>query len=516
MSDSVDAIVIGGGIAGMVYATQLVDLAGARPVRVRILSKAPVQVSNSFAAQGGVAAVMRKGDSFEQHVQDTLTVGAGRNDPEVVRLVVKEGPTLIRGLIGIGAHFDANAKGELDLAREGGHSTARVVHHRDSTGEELVRVLHKRITGTAGIEVMDGQRAIDLLVEGEGDQRRCIGVRAVDLRTGDVIDHFAPNVVLATGGIGQLYEHTTNPPTATGDGIAMAIRAGVPVRDMAFVQFHPTALYTGKRGQAGLISEAVRGAGARLRGADKRPLMPGVHPMGDLAPRNIVARAIHHEMSLHDVPHVWLDASPIGIERFTHEFPGIARQCSALGLLPGKDLLPVMPAAHYVCGGVRTDDRGRTPLPGLFALGECASSGMHGADRLASNSLLEALVIPKRAAQATLEHRSSCPASPSRLHLSDHLVKRSLGIIPRAMNALTHAMTRNVGIVRNAKGLENALRVINCIERQLDPIWKRRRWSPGLMDLRDLLVVGRSIAESALSEPKSVGAHYLEDVPVMT
>ncbi len=516
MRESVDAIVIGGGIAGMVYATQLVDLAGARPVRVRILSKAPVQVSNSFAAQGGVAAVMRKEDSFEQHVKDTLSVGAGRNDPKVVRLVVKEGPKLIRGLIGIGAHFDADAKGELDLAREGGHSTARVVHHRDSTGEELVRVLHKRVTEIAGIELLDGQRAIDLLLDGEGDQRRCIGVRAVDLRTGDVIDHFAPNVVLATGGIGQLYEHTTNPLTATGDGIAMAIRAGVPVRDMAFMQFHPTALYTGKRGQAGLISEAVRGAGARLRGADKRPLMTGVHPMGDLAPRNIVARAIHHEMILHDVPHVWLDASPIGSPRFAHEFPGIARQCKALGLLPGKDLLPVMPAAHYLCGGVRTDDRGRTPLPGLFALGECASSGMHGADRLASNSLLEALVIPKRAAQATLSQRSIGPSSSSRPFASAQLVNRAMVLVPRAMNALTHAMTQNVGIVRNAKGLENALRVINCIERQVAPVWKRRRWSKGLMDLRDLLVVGRSIAEDALREAESAGAHYMEDqrVPV--
>lgn len=514
MSERVDVIVVGGGIAGMVYATQLVDLAKGKPVRVRILSKAPVEVSSSYAAQGGVAAVMRESDSFEQHVKDTLTVGAGRNDADVVRLVVREGPELIRGLVGIGAHFDANAKGELDLAREGGHSTARVVHHRDRTGEEIVRVLHQRVAETPGIDVMEGQRAIDLLVEGEGEQRRCIGVRAVDLRTGDVLDHFSPNVALATGGIGQLYEHTTNPPTATGDGIAMAIRAGVPVRDMAFVQFHPTALYTGKRGQASLISEAVRGAGARLLGADKKPLMTGMHPMGDLAPRNIVARVIHREMMLRHVPHVWLDASPIGIQRFTHEFPGIARACRALGLLPGKDPLPVMPAAHYLCGGIHTDDRGRTALPGLFALGECASSGLHGADRLASNSLLEALVIPKRAAQATIDGGSAVPPAPSHIHVSDQLAKRAVEIIPRAMSAHTHAMTLNVGIVRNAQGLENALRVMNCIERQVEPIWKRRRWSVGLMDLRDLLVVGRSIAEGALHEPKSVGAHCMEEVPV--
>lgn len=509
MDAQLDAIVVGGGIAGMVYATQLVDLAQGRPVRVRVLSKAPVQVSSSFAAQGGVAAVMRTEDSVEQHVRDTLTVGAGRNDPAVVRLVVSEGPALIRGLIGIGARFDANADGELDLAREGGHSAARVVHHRDRTGEEIVRVLHQRMTNTPGIEVMDGQRAIDLLVDGEGDQRRCIGVRAVDMRTGEVVDHFATHVILATGGAGNLYEHTTNPPTATGDGIAMAIRADVPVRDMAFVQFHPTALYAKKSGRVSLISEAVRGAGARLRGADKRPLMTGLHPMGDLAPRNIVARAIHHEMQQHAMPHVWLDASPIGSHRFAAEFPGIARDCAAIGLVPGRDLLPVMPAAHYLCGGVRTDDRGRTALAGLYALGECASSGLHGADRLASNSLLEALVIPKRAAQATLCEGLMAVPVPSRIQRTNQLASRTLELIPRAMATLTHTMTMHVSIVRTEEGLHQALREINHLDRQVRASWQRRRWSADMMDLRDLLTVARSVTASALAEPDSIGAHFI-------
>lgn len=511
MRTPLNVIVVGGGIAGMAYATQLADQAGKRPVRIRILSKASVQVSNSYQAQGGVAAVMRGEDSFADHVRDTLAVGGGRNDAEVVRLVVQEGPAMIRGLIGLGVHFDKEPGGALELAREGGHSTARVVHHRDRTGEEIVRVLQQRVQATAAISVVPDQRAIDLITAGEGATRRCIGVRAVDLRSGDITEHFAHAVVLATGGAGQLYEHTTNPPGATGDGIAMGIRAGACTRDMAFVQFHPTALFSGRRGTANLISEAVRGAGARLLGADKQPLMAGIHPMGDLAPRHVVARAIHREMVRAGVDHVWLDAGPIGIQRFTHEFPGIAEQCRDTGLLPGRDLLPVMPAAHYMCGGLFTDDRGHTSIHGLFALGECAGSGLHGADRLASNSLLEALVIPKRAAEATWETPCAQAVPAPRTIAQHRLAKRPVEIVGRAMTALTHAMTMHVGIIRHTKGLESALRVINCIERQVEPIWKRRRWTPGLMDLRDLLVVARSVTDAALHEPVSVGAHYLED-----
>ena len=511
MSSTLDVIVVGGGIAGMTYATQKADKARRREVRIRILSKAAVQVSSSFHAQGGVAAVMRAEDSFEDHVRDTLTVGEGRNDADVVRLVVKQGPTMIRGLIGLGAHFDKDRGGALQLAREGGHSAARVVHHRDRTGEEIVRVLQQRVRDTPVIELVMDQRVLDLLTEGDGAHRRCIGVRTVDLRTGDVIEHFAHAVVLATGGAGRSFEHTTNPPGATGDGVAMGIRAGALTRDMAFVQFHPTALFTGERGTVSLISEAVRGAGARLLTVDGRPLMAGIHPMGDLAPRNVVARAIHREMMHTGARYVHLDVSPIGVERFSSEFPGIAADCRDAGLLPGRDLLPVMPAAHYLCGGLRTDSRGRTSIHGLYALGECACSGLHGADRLASNSLLEALVIPERAAEATwatpVEHAPSSSCTVAR----DRLVKRPVEIVGRAMAALTHAMSMHVGIVRSRQGLESALRVINCIDRQVRPIWIRRRWSPELLDLRDLLEVARAMIGAALDEPVSVGSHYVEE-----
>ena len=514
MSAPLEVIVVGGGIAGMAYATQLVDLAKRSPVHVRVLSKAPVQVSNSYAAQGGVAAVMRADDSFAQHVQDTLQVGAGRNDPHVVRLVIREGPALIRGLIGLGAEFDADPQGELQLAREGGHSTARVVHHRDSTGEEIVRVLQQRMRSSAAIEVIEDQRVIDLLVEELDGTRRCIGVRSLDMRGGDLVDMHADVVVLATGGAGQVYQHTTNPATATGDGIAMAIRADVPVRDMAFIQFHPTALYTALPGQAFLISEAVRGAGARLLDADHRPLMWGRHPMGDLAPRNVVARVIHEEMARSGSPHVWLDASMIGSARFTKEFPAIDRQCRSVGIKPGKDPIPVMPAAHYLCGGIRTDDRGRTELGGLFALGECASSGLHGADRLASNSLLEALVIPKRAARATLTDSRPIISTASPLIVHDRLSSRSNKAVGRAIAAVQHAMSTHIGILREHEGMSHVLKVLARQERLLASTWGRNRWSLELIELRDLLAVARSITQTALSERSSVGAHYRNDTPL--
>lgn len=511
MSDPLDVVVVGGGIAGMTYATQLVDMAGDRQVRVRILSKAIVQVSNSYAAQGGVAAVIRSDDSFEQHVNDTLRVGAGRNDPDVVRLVIGEGPAMIQGLIGLGARFDADGQGRLALAREGGHSTARVVHHRDSTGAEIVRVLQRRVMTTPGITVVEDHRAIDLLVDDEAGERRCVGVRTMGLRNGELVDRSAGCIVLATGGAGQVYQHTTNPSGATGDGVAMAVRAGVPLRDMAFVQFHPTALYSGIPGPSFLISEAVRGAGAKLLRTDGGALMRGVHPMGDLAPRNVVARAIHLEMGRSGSPHVWLDASPIGVVRFAHEFPAIDAECRKRGIVPGHDLIPVMPAAHYMCGGVRTNDRGRTTLPGLYALGECASSGLHGADRLASNSLLEALVIPKRAAQDTLIGSLNRPFQDDVVRSTDNLSSRVNDALLRGIVALKHVMSTHVGIVRDREGMNHALHLIAREERMIAQLWTRKRWSRELIDLRDMLAVARSITETALAEPLSIGGHYRSD-----
>ncbi|HRD53741.1 MAG TPA: FAD-dependent oxidoreductase, partial [Flavobacteriales bacterium] len=291
-----DVIVVGGGIAGMAYAAKLMESAGDRPLRIRVLSKAPVAGSSSYAAQGGVAAAMGAEDSFALHAAETIMVGEGRNDRDMVELVVHEGPSVIQWLLGMGARFDRNLEGHLELAREGGHSVARVVHHLDRTGGEIVRALRECLLHARAVELIEGQRAVDLVVEEGPNGRACAGVRAIDLANGDMMEHRSDVVVLATGGVGQAYNHTTNPAEATGDGIAMAVRAGAALRDMAFVQFHPTALRTGGQGQVPLISEAVRGAGARLLRHDGRLLMSGIHPAGDLAPRNVVARAIHAEM----------------------------------------------------------------------------------------------------------------------------------------------------------------------------------------------------------------------------
>ncbi len=505
-----DVIVVGGGIAGMAYAAALIDSARNRPLRIRVLSKAPVAGSSSHAAQGGVAAAMGANDSFELHAADTVMVGAGRNDPDMVELVVREGPSVIHWLERMGAVFDKDATGRLEMAREGGHSVARVVHHRDRTGGEIVRALRMHLRNAREVELIEGQHVLDLVVEDSPLGRACTGVRAIEYASGDLLECRSDLVILATGGAGQVYEHTTNPIEATGDGIAMALRAGVALRDMAFVQFHPTALYTGERGQTPLISEAVRGAGARLLRHDGRHLMSGLHPAGDLAPRNVVARAILTEMRSTGVPYALLDASPIGSTYFAQLFPAIERECRSHGLAPGHDLLPVMPAAHYLCGGIAIDDRGRTSLSGLMALGECAGSGLHGADRLASNSLLEALVLPQRAALASwaFAPKNAAPRLPGVVR--SKLSRQKPATALRAQAAIRHAMSTHLGLLRNRDGMEAALRVVAHCERVIAPMWMRRRWSLELINLRDLSAVARAIIEGALNETTSIGTHHLE------
>jgi L-aspartate oxidase len=507
-----EVIVVGAGIAGMAFAQGLAEALGSREVRIRMLMKAELEDSSSSLAQGGLAAPIHRDDSVEQHVQDTMRTGGGRNDEAVVRAVVSEAPRVVERLITWGAEFDRDATGRPALAREGGHGRARVVHRADSTGAEIVRVLHEHVVNNAAIVRSERVRAIDLLVEDGSEGRRCIGVRVLDLNTGMLRELYAHLVVLATGGVGQVYSTTTNPVTATGDGVAMAIRAGVPLRDMAFMQFHPTALYTGASGRAFLISEAVRGAGARLLDNDMRPLMDGVHPLRDLAPRNVVARAIHSEMQRSGRSHVWLDASGMGMARFGQEFPAIGRWCEALGIVPGRDLLPVAPAAHYLCGGIATDLSGLTQLPGLLAMGECAGTGLHGADRLASNSLLEALVMPDRAVRMLVASRNAWGALPKDLELEVRLSRQ----VPRDLYLLRqdlhHAMDTHVGLERSAEGLNTALRAIARCERHLRTLWGRRRWSAEVVDLRDMLAVARAIAEAALTEPISIGGHFLNDV----
>lgn len=509
MDTRLEVIVVGGGIAGMACAVQLVEQAGPRPLRIRIIAKESVSGSNSFAAQGGMAAVWHPADSTASHVRDTLTVGEGRNDPAVVRRVVREGPAVVRTLLGMGAAFDTNEAGQLVLAREGGHTMARVVHHLDRTGAEIVRVLQRKVHALPAISVLD-ERAVDLIVE----HGRCVGVRTLAPGTDRFTDRHAHVVVLATGGVGQVYQHTTNPPGATGDGIAMAIRANVPLRDMAFVQFHPTALYTGETGTAFLISEAVRGAGATLLRPDGRPLMAGIHPQGDLAPRNVVARTIARVMARTRAPHVWLDTAPIGVRHFAREFPAITARCREQGIRAGRDRIPVMPAAHYLCGGIRTDGAGRTSLKGLYALGECAGSGLHGADRLASNSLLEALVIPRHAAKCMLRDFPKHTPPPDHTNTGASATaptSRATAAMPNS-DALRRTMTMHGGILRTTHGLHLALSRMDRANTTVEQAWQRGDHGEDVLVQRNLVATSRAILHAALAEPLSIGTHWINPV----
>ncbi len=506
MSRPLEVIVVGSGVAGMAFALRLAALKGRDGVRIRMLSKAVPEQSNSHAAQGGVAAVIQSGDSWEQHRDDTLAVGAGRCDPAVVERVVKEGPDCIHELLEQGARFDRDEQGQLQAAREGGHCMARVVHRGDRTGAELVRVMHEQVKRTPDIHLDPSRLVLDLLTEQGPDGVHCVGVRTMHLGSGAIILEHADAVVLATGGAGQVYRHTTNPAGATGSGVAMALRAGVPLSDMAFVQFHPTALYAPEQPGTFLISEAVRGAGAVLLRNDGSRLMEGQHPMADLAPRNVVARAIHAEMQAKNLPHVWLDTTRIGRARFAREFPMILEHCWSIGLDPLEKPIPVMPAAHYLCGGIRTDAEGRTELPGLHALGECAGSGLHGADRLASNSLLEALVIPRYAAAAVALQgtgASSADREPGRYMVG--IPSQDVASIRKELRDL---MMDYVGILRDDAGLLYAAEGLARLKQRVETAWSGGERSLELFELRDMVLVAEAICAQAIAEPYSVGAHW--------
>lgn len=510
MNKPLSVVVVGSGVAGMAFAHRLSTLMRGKEVEIHLLSKAAPQASNSNAAQGGVAAVIHPSDSWQQHRDDTLRVGEGRCIPEVVERVVKEGPACIKELLAKGARFDVDDSGHLSAAREGGHSAARVVHRGDRTGAELVRVLHRQVMADPRIKISETCTALDLIT-GDGPQgRRCTGLRSLDIRTGQLIAHHAHATVLATGGSGQVYRHTTNPTGATGAGVAMAIRAQVPLRDMAFVQFHPTALHAPEQEGTFLISEAVRGAGAVLLRPDGSRLMEGLHPSADLAPRNVVARAIHAVMLEHHADHVLLDARRIGRARFAREFPMILDHCWSIGLDPLQEPIPVMPAAHYLCGGIATDAEGRTALPGLFALGECAGSGLHGADRLASNSLLEALVIPRHAAAAVAD-MAPAQGTADEEDLGCFPSNEASPLVAQAMQRMRNCMTERVGIVRCNSGLASASMELKALQDLADQQWTSGERSSVLLELRDLLTVAQAICDQALRETTNAGAHFNVD-----
>ncbi len=500
-----DVVVIGSGIAGLTAALRIRE--GLPGGQVMVVTKDLLSAGSTKWAQGGIAAALGPGDTPEEHLHDTLVAGVGVCDEEAVRILVTEGPAAVRELIALGTQFDQTPAGELSLTREGGHLRNRIAHAGgDATGAEIQRALVAAVAAAPDIAVIEHAVALDLIpgaeggiagvtlhVIGEGEES---GVGAVLCRA----------VVVASGGMGQVFSATTNPPVSTGDGMALALRAGAVLRDIEFVQFHPTVMWLGEesRGQLPLISEAVRGEGAVLVDHEGARLMPGVHPLEDLAPRDVVAKAIMRRMRETGTDHMWLDARDFGAEMWERRFPTILASCRSHGIDPVTQLIPVAPACHYASGGVATDIDGRSTVPGLYACGEAACSGVHGANRLASNSLLEGLVFSRRIAAAVT---SDLP--PAQEPVAD---RRTPGLVPAdTVAAVQRVMTEHAGVLRSDAGLAEAAHELAEIAGA--PGGTRATPDTHSWEATNLLTVASVLVEAARLRQETRGSHWREDFP---
>jgi L-aspartate oxidase len=514
-----DFLVIGSGIAGLCFAIE-----ASQSGTVVIITKKKNYDSNTNYAQGGIASVFDDTDSFEGHKADTLKAGVGLCNEKAVDILVHEGPGRIRQLIEWGARFTYDKEKKLDLGREGGHSHNRIVHARDLTGHEVERALLAKIDQNPNIRVLEDHTAVDLLTGhqlGEASDNTCYGAYILDNETEEISLYKAKITMIASGGAGRVYLHTTNPDIATGDGIAMAYRAGALIADMEFMQFHPTALYSpGSTGRSFLISEAVRGEGAILQNARGERFMEDVHPLKDLAPRDIVARAIDRELKRSGDACVYLDISFKPRSFLKERFPTIYEHCLTCGIDMAKEPIPVVPAAHYLCGGIITDLTGRTSLKRLFAAGEAACTGVHGANRLASNSLLEALVFGMRAAEAAkafvAEKGDSIriPVFPGwnkegTFHLEEWV------LIQHNIDEIRRLMWDYVGIVRTNLRIKRALSRMTFLEGEILDYYRRSTVSSGLVGLRNLSTIAMLIINGAIERKESRGLHYNTDYPEM-
>jgi L-aspartate oxidase len=518
-----DFLVIGSGIAGITYALKVAKEFPDK--NVLIITKAQADETNTKYAQGGVAGVTDfEKDSFEKHINDTLIAGDGLCNPKIVEIVVKEGVDRIAEIIDWGAQFDKEKDGDYKLGKEGGHSEFRILHHKDVTGKEMERALLEEIQTFPNIKMIKHCFVIDiitqhhlgLLVTKATPDVECYGVYVLNRETNKIETVHAKITLLATGGNGQVYRSTTNPYIATGDGIAMLYRAKGRIENMEFIQFHPTALFEpGLRGQAFLITEAVRGDGGILRNKNGEAFMEKYDARKDLAPRDIVARAIDNEMKISGTDHVFLDVTHMPLDKFMEHFPNIYEKCRSIGIDISKQYIPVSPAAHYSCGGIKTDEWGRTSIKHLYACGECASTGLHGANRLASNSLLEAMVFAHRcAADAALSINTIqfCETIPN-WNTSGTSDPKEMILITQSLKELQLLMSDYVGIVRTNIRLERAIKRIDLLWEETEALYQSTSVSPQLCELRNMITVGYLIVKCAQLRKESRGLHYNTDYP---
>lgn len=513
-----DFLVIGSGIAGLSFALKAAELG-----KVLIVTKSNEDESNTKYAQGGIAAVVDKNDSFQKHIEDTLIAGDGLCDKKIVEIVVNEAPERIQEIINYGTQFDTTVLGNFDLAKEGGHSANRILHFKDITGFEIERALLEKVNVHPNITILTHFFAVDIITQHHlgievnklSDNVKCFGAYVLNSLTNKVDKILAKKTLVCTGGAGHVYSQTTNPTIATGDGIAMVYRAKGKVRNMEFIQFHPTALYNPGESPSFLISEALRGFGAVLKDYKGFAFMEKYDPRLDLAPRDIVARAIDSEIKKSGHDHVYLDIRHHSKEEILKHFPNIYAKCLSIGIDISKDMIPVTPAAHYICGGIYVDENACSSIQNLYALGECASTGLHGANRLASNSLLEAIVFSHRA----FEH--------ARIDLNNSIIADNIPewdefgvsqpneyiLITHNTRELQRLMTDYVGIVRSDFRLERAMNRLRFLYEETEAFYKETKLSVGLCELRNLIQVAYIIVKAGIQRKESRGLHFNSDYP---
>ncbi|HPD96661.1 MAG TPA: L-aspartate oxidase [Tenuifilaceae bacterium] len=513
-----DFLVIGSGIGGLSYALKVADYG-----KVVLITKAGLNDTNTSYAQGGIAAVTYSPDNPEKHVADTLICGDGMCNEEVVRMVVNEAPNQIKQLIQWGVKFDRKPNGQYDLAREGGHSEYRILHHKDNTGYEVQRALSEKVRQHKNIQIFEDYFAVELITQHHlgvkvhrGDENITVfGAYVLNLKTQEVHTFLSKVVVMSTGGTGNIYNSTTNPVVATGDGIAMVYRAKGEVENMAYVQFHPTSLYNPHERPSFLITEAMRGFGAILKTTKGKEFMYKYDPRGSLAPRDIVARAIDNEMKLSGDEYVYLDVTFKDPDEIVNHFPNIYQKCLSLGIDITKDFIPVVPAAHYLCGGIKVNMDGQSTIKHLYAIGECSSTGLHGANRLASNSLIEAIVYADRAARHSLTNIDKIELNTTipEWDYEGTSHNEEMILITQSYKEMQQIMSNYVGIVRSNLRLERALTRLEILYRENEELYKSSILTQKLCELRNLINVGYLIIKDAQSLKESRGLHYSIDFP---